>query len=141
MVKARDIGILAILGIVGLSLFRKSSGVNFETAPAIPQNVLQGQLLQAQFDQIGDVLEQQNTALQEAQRLLSQQQQQQQRSGLNQSVIPSGALLGISLGAPLRAGSNQAVTNFGKVPSNFRQGSKVFRPRKNEVCTNPNACL
>jgi len=141
MVKARDLGILALLGVVGLSLFRKGSASFPEGGPAIPSSVLQGQLLQAQFDQIGDVLEQQNTTLQEAQRLLSQQQQQQNRSGLNFSFIPSGALLGISLGAPLRAGSNQAVTNFGKVPSNFRQGSKVFRPRRNEVCTNPGACL
>jgi len=102
MVKARDIAILAVLGIVGFSLFKKSDGVDFGSVPATPVNFQREANLQRTFDEIGDVLEQQDTALIEAQRLLQEQikqnRQQQQNfgpnfSGLNFSVIPSGALL------------------------------------------------
>jgi len=104
MVKARDIGILALLGLGAFALSKKASanGVDFGAVPATPFSILEAQKIQVKFDELGDVLEQQNTALIEAQRLLGQQQQQQTQIGLNQSVIPSGALLGLTFGQPFR---------------------------------------
>jgi len=130
-----NLGILALVGLGAFFLFRKGSFA--EGGPAIPQSVLQGQLLQAQFDVLGETLEDQNTALQEAQRLLNFRFNQQPRT------TSTNPLLGASLGPPTQtqggAGRDIIVATFGKVPSNFRQGPT--RPRRNEVCTNPNACL
>jgi len=129
MVSSRDIGILAIIGIGALALFKKVGGVNFESVPTTPQNILFGQALQAQFDELGNVIEEQNTALEKAQQLLKLKFQQPKTS-LNFKNIPSGSLLGISLGPALRTDprkgpTNQSVINFGKVPSNIRGGPRL----------------
>jgi len=132
MVSRTEIGILALLGVGALFLFKKASGssVDFSTEPATPFSILEGQKLQAQFDQLGDVIDEQESVLQKLFKALKLQTAPQQTS-LNFANIPTGSLLGISLGAPLRAGSNQQVTNFGKVPSN--QAS--MRPKRGGIAS------
>jgi len=131
MVSRTEIGILALLGLGAFFLFNRSSADSFDSAPATPQSIVQGQALQAQFDVLGEGLEDRDELLAQQSSLLKNLQNVIQnllnpiRGGLNQSVIPSGALLGISLGAPLRTDprrgpTNQQVINFGKVPSNQR---------------------
>jgi len=130
MVSSSEIGILALLGIGGLFLFNRSSQDSFEGSPDTPQSIEVGKALQAQFDVLGEGLEERDILLAEQSTLLQKLQGvinsflNPVRGALNQSVIPSGALLGISLGPPLRAGAGQfqnlQVANFGKVPSNQR---------------------
>jgi len=96
LVSSRDIGIFALIGIGALALFKKAGGssIDFDSAPATPQSVLFGEALQSQFDTLGDVIDQQDTALQEAQRLLKLKFNQQQKSGssrptLGSSLVPT----------------------------------------------------
>jgi len=130
MVSRRDIGILALLGIGAFVLSRGLSTKSFgESAPAIPLSIVQGQALQEQFDQLGDEIESRDVLLGEQTDLLKNLQNfitnflNPIRGGLNQSAIPSGALLGIGQAPFTRTstGRDIIVATFGKVPSNFRQ--------------------
>jgi len=129
MVSSRDIGILALLGVGAFFLFNRASADPFEGAPATPSSIVQGQALQEQFDQLGDEIESRDVLLGEQTDLLKNLQNfitnflNPIRGGLNQSAIPSGALLGIGQAPFTRTstGRDIIVATFGKVPSNFRQ--------------------
>jgi len=120
MVSRREIGILAVLAIGGFFLSRRASGSD-DFGSGSPFNFEREKRLQQTFDEIGDVLEQQDTALLESQRLLQQSRQQQTASfsGVRPPLNPtSGILTSTSVGRDI------IVNTFGKVPSNFVQGFK-----------------
>jgi len=123
MVSRRNIGILALLGVGAFFFLRKGSSGNFPLeGPAIPQNVLQGQLLQAQFDEIGDVLDEQSTALTDSKTIINKLLntikglQTPQRTTIRPTLNPTSGVL-----TQTSPGRNFIVNTFGKVPSNFRQ--------------------
>jgi len=127
LVSRRDIGILAVLGIGAFFLFRKASG--FEGVPADPFNFQREKQLQTQFDEVGDVLTQQDTALTESQsiiqRLLNtitglQTPQTPQSTSVRVPLNPTSGIL-----TSTNAGRDVIVNTFGKVPSNFVQGFKT----------------
>jgi len=130
MVSRREIGILAVLGIAAFFLSRRASGsTDFGGEPAIPFSILESQKIQGQFDVLGETLEEQDTTIQ---RLFKELQNalrftsQTRGSFVGQTTLnPTSGILGRT--DPRLGPTNQAVINFGKVPSNFRQGPS--RPR------------
>jgi len=106
MVSRSEIGILALLGVGAFFLFNRSSADSFEGAPATPQSIEVGKALQAQFDELGEGLEDRDTLLSEQSSLLVKLQNvinnfmNPPSMGLNQSVIPGGALLGVNIFSP-----------------------------------------
>jgi len=128
MVTRRDIGILAVLAIGAFFLSRRATGsTDFEGVPADPANFQREKQLQAQFDELGDVLTQQDVTLLTQQDFISSLRKQISAllagQGSTSGTRPRQTL-GASLGAPVLAGINQFVTNFGKIPSNLRGGPR-----------------
>jgi len=112
MVSKRDLGILALLGIGAFVLSRGLSTKSFGSSePAIPQNILRDQLLQNQFDELGETLESQGQALTQSQSIIQNLLNSitQGSNGLNQSLIPRGALLSLGQsGQPFRRAEQRA---------------------------------
>jgi len=127
MVSRRNIGILAVLGIGLFFLSRRASGspVDFGGEPETPFSILEAQKIQEQFDVLGETLEEQDTLigrlfkeLQSALNALRFVPQTFARTG-SATLNATSGILGRT--DPRKGPTNQAVINFGKVPSNFRQ--------------------